>query len=118
MADAVQEIATERKTKHHLPVYVPGKPVNPGGRPKGLIHLRKLAAPHTREAIETLVKYMRSDDARVAVAAAIALLDRAYGRPGNGQESEVVQHNEIIIRWQSDPQPQPQVIDNGEGAGK
>ena len=55
---------------------------NPGGRPKDVGHVRELARRHTPEAIETLAAIMRnskSDTSRVA--AAQALLNRAWGHP-------------------------------------
>jgi hypothetical protein len=61
--------------------FVPGKSGNPGGRPKADPELREACRGHTTEAIEVLVKWMRSDDARAAIAAANALLDRGYGKP-------------------------------------
>ena len=60
----------------------PGQSGNPGGRPKEVGHVRELARRHTPEAIETLAAIMRtskSDTSRVA--AAQALLDRAWGHP-------------------------------------
>ena len=56
---------------------------NPGGRPALLGHVRDLARAHTEEAVETLVGVMRDEEAPPAAraAAAIAILDRAWGRP-------------------------------------
>jgi len=55
---------------------------NPGGRPVGYGEIRQLARAHTTTALETLVevaKNAKSESARVA--AAVALLDRGWGRP-------------------------------------
>jgi hypothetical protein len=56
---------------------------NPGGRPKLLKDVRDLAREFTQEAIETFVLIMRSPKAPAAarIAAASALLDRAWGKP-------------------------------------
>jgi hypothetical protein len=56
---------------------------NPRGRPRnGMVHdVRALARKHGPGAFLTLVTLMRGDDQRVAVRAAEAILDRAYGRP-------------------------------------
>jgi uncharacterized protein DUF5681 len=56
---------------------------NPGGRPKGEGDIRTLAQLHTASAINRLVKVMNDDTAAPSaqVAAATALLDRAWGRP-------------------------------------
>jgi hypothetical protein len=60
-----------------------GQSGNPGGRPKEIAELREMARAHSAEAIETLVTTMRdAKDPRVQVAAAVALLDRGWGRPG------------------------------------
>jgi hypothetical protein len=61
----------------------PGQSGNPGGRPKAVGHVRDLARLHTAEAIKVLAAIMKNSKASHAarVAAASALLDRAYGRP-------------------------------------
>jgi hypothetical protein len=48
-----------------------------------LAHVRDLAREHTDEAIETLLGVMHDNDAPPAarVTAAVAILDRAWGRP-------------------------------------
>jgi len=57
-----------------------GQSGNPHGRPKQLADVQSAAREHTAEAIERLAYWMRSENARVSVAAASALLDRAWGR--------------------------------------
>ncbi len=60
-----------------------GKSGNPGGRPKAEGDIRELARACGPDAIELLSAMMRdtSTAARVRVAAAVAILDRGYGRP-------------------------------------
>jgi hypothetical protein len=65
----------------------PGRPFqrgqsgNPGGRPKAVAEVRDLARKHTALAIKTLVSIMQHSDKDAArVAAAQALLDRAWGK--------------------------------------
>src|SRR5262249_27913662 len=58
-----------------------GKSGNPGGRPKGSEELRALAQAHTAEAIDRLVRWMRTSNAKASVAACNALLDRGWGKP-------------------------------------
>jgi hypothetical protein len=62
--------------------FQPGQSGNPGGRKKGEEDIRELARQHTAEALAALVwvaTKSASDSARVT--AAVALLDRGYGRP-------------------------------------
>lgn len=60
-----------------------GQSGNPGGRPKEIGHVRDLARAHTEDAIRTLVEIRGDLGAPPAarVAAAQALLDRAWGKP-------------------------------------
>ncbi len=56
---------------------------NPGGRPKELAHIKEMARSHTESAIAALVEVLtNSDKGAERVAAAQALLDRAWGKPG------------------------------------
>ncbi len=68
--------------------FKPGRSGNPGGRPKALAEVQALAAEHTPEAIERLAQLMRTGPEAVAVRAAEALLDRAWGHP-----SQPVEHS-------------------------
>ena len=53
---------------------------NPKGRPKENSEVKRLAQKHTKEAIERLVFWMQSDEAKASVAAAGMLLDRGWGK--------------------------------------
>ena len=55
---------------------------NPRGRPKVVAEVRELARLHGPEAFARIVELMRSVDQRVALAASIEVLNRAYGKPG------------------------------------
>lgn len=68
-----------------------GKSGNPGGRPKENAEVKELARAHTEEAIRTLVKWMKSKNAKASVAACNALLDRAWGKatqPLSGEDGK------------------------------
>jgi hypothetical protein len=60
-----------------------GQSGNPGGRPKVAGHIRELAQQHGEDAIKVLVAEMTNPEstAPARIAAAIALLDRGYGKP-------------------------------------
>jgi hypothetical protein len=58
-----------------------GKSGNPGGRPKEMEpELKQFARAHTKEAIERLVWWMKSDNPKASRFAAKELLDRGWGR--------------------------------------
>ena len=63
--------------------WVKGQSPNPGGRPREVADIRKLARSRGKEAIDTLHAIMRDETAPPAarIAASVALLDRGYGRP-------------------------------------
>ena len=60
-----------------------GQSGNPGGRPREVADVRALARSRGKEAIDTLYEIMtdKSAPANARQAAAVALLDRGYGRP-------------------------------------
>ena len=57
-----------------------GKSGNPGGRPKATHSIQELAREHAPEAIKTLADISKNGTPGARVSAAIALLDRAYGK--------------------------------------
>lgn|SRR5256885_7142143 len=62
-------------------MFIKGQSGNPSGRPKNTHDVRMLAKRYTHEALEKLVEWMRSDNAKASVSAAMAILDRAHGKP-------------------------------------
>lgn len=58
-----------------------GQSGNPSGRPKQNAEVKRLAREHSVAAIQRIVALAASEDERIALAAAQALLDRAYGKP-------------------------------------
>lgn len=71
--------------------FKPGQSGNPGGRPKVVGEIQKLAREHTTEAIETLLNVMRNGKAPPAARALAAnsILDRGYGRPAQTIDANV-----------------------------
>lgn len=66
--------------------FTKGKSGNPTGRPKNDPEVKELARENSTEAIERLVFWMRTDEPRASVAAANAILDRAWGKPAQALE--------------------------------
>ena len=63
------------------------KPVNPGGRPKGVGIVREIAQQYTEESIEKLREIMHNaDKPRDQLEAAKYLLDRGWGKPATSVE--------------------------------
>ena len=84
-----------------------GQSGNPSGRPKEVAEVRDLARQYTKLSIERLVHWAKSDDPRASVAASAALLDRAWGKPGQPMEHNVIvgQVSELL----------KEVASNGQG---
>ena len=76
---------------------------NPGGRPREIGEIRDLARVHTADAIEALrgIAVDLTAPASARVAAAEALLNRAWGRPtqmiAGDEDAGPVQ---ITVKWQ------------------
>lgn len=81
-----------------------GQSGNPGGRPKESARVKELAKVHTPLAIDTLAHLCAHGKAETTkLAAAVALLDRAWGRPaqsiiGGDDDDPPIQLAEIVIR--------------------
>lgn len=67
-----------------------GERGNRRGRPSITREMRELARSKAPEAFERLMELVKDDDPRVALAAANAVLDRAYGKPPAGERKAVV----------------------------
>ncbi len=61
--------------------FAKGQSGNPGGRPKEEREVLALARQKSQQAIEKLAEWVESDNPRASIPAAIAILDRAFGKP-------------------------------------
>jgi hypothetical protein len=77
------ESRTERGT------FKPGVSGNPGGTPKGASDVRALARSYTKQAVERLVYWMESDNAKASVSAAVAIINRGWGMPQQNVKATV-----------------------------
>jgi Lipoprotein amino terminal region len=80
--------------------FLQGHSGNPSGRPAIISELQKLARSHTTTALATLVEIMRNTASppNARVAAAVALLDRGYGRPSTAVFVEMTPQNSSADR--------------------
>jgi hypothetical protein len=80
--------STNKQIKRKAPktAWKKGQSGNPGGRIGVPKEVREAAREYSDEAIETLAKWMRSDDPRASVKSAEVLLDRAWGSCPQKQE--------------------------------
>ena len=79
-----------------------GKSGNPGGRPKENKEVKELARKYSKEAIERLVFWMRSNEPRISLQASQALLDRGYGKPSIDSEGSMMNEQIILSLSQDD----------------
>jgi len=79
-----------------------------GGRPKGGRNkigadIREAAAKHTVAAIAEIVRIMtHSENDTARLAAANAILDRAYGKPAQAIIGDATQPVTLVLKWAND----------------
>lgn len=61
--------------------FQPGVSGNPSGRPKENNEVKALARANAPQAMQTLIDIMTNGEPKLALQAANAVLDRAYGKP-------------------------------------
>lgn len=79
----------EKGSVRHSGMFKPGVSGNPSGRPKSDASIRELARNHTESALQTLVEIAQNKKSppSARVHAAVALLDRGWGKPAQFIES-------------------------------
>jgi hypothetical protein len=79
--------------------FVRGFSGNPGGRPRLPLDVQALARTHTVAALNTLIDCMTSLEAPwpSRITAAIALLDRGWGRPGPAIDSDGERITSLVL---------------------
>ncbi len=68
-----------------------GQSGNPGGRPKLPADIREAFKAKAPEALEVLIRCLQSDDDRIAMMAAQAILDRGYGKPAQTIDANITE---------------------------
>jgi len=97
-------MAAENRKKPRGAPFPKGNSANPGGRPKlpeDIKHVRELARQHTLEAVAALVGVLTSQSPGARVSAALALLDRGWGKPEQPITGEGGGPLKISIEWQT-----------------
>lgn len=74
-----------------------GQSGNPGGRPKILSEVQELARAYTDENIKGLMEIAENPKApaQARVAARVAVLDRAWGKPGQSLDMNIGKKDEL-----------------------
>ena len=66
-----------------------GQSGNPGGRSKLPADIREAFKARAPQALEVLTRCLQSDDDRIAMMAAQAILDRGYGKPTQSIDANI-----------------------------
>jgi hypothetical protein len=70
-------------------LWAPGNSGNPLGKPKRVAEITDLALKEAPAAFTKIVELMGHKDPKVAMAAAVHILDRAFGKPAQSIQSDV-----------------------------
>ena len=72
-----------------------GQSGNPGGRSKLPADIREAFKAKAPQALEVLTRCLQSDDDRVAMMAAQAILDRGYGKPAQTIDAKINEDSSV-----------------------
>lgn len=68
---------------------------------KSTTEVKELAEAYTKEALDRLAFWMRSDNAKASVSAAIAILDRGHGKPSQIISGKI-EHEHLVSTGDAD----------------
>lgn len=74
-----------------------GQSGNPAGRKKEDNELKEIVRQYTKEAVDRLVYWMKSDNAKASVAASSILLDRGYGKASQEVSLTVIENPQARV---------------------
>jgi hypothetical protein len=108
-----------RPTVRRLPggLFAPGQSGNVLGRPKRVEQITDLALEHAPEAFTRIVALISHNDPKIALAASIHVLDRAFGKPSQAVQAEVAKWDmsklwlEVVKMGVPAPCGEPKTID-------
>ena len=79
--DAANRVADKPSRTRGLKPFPKGVSGNPNGRPKKVQEVKEAAEKNAKAAMDVLVKLLSSEDEKVRIMAANAILDRGIGKP-------------------------------------
>jgi len=106
-------LVTAKKQRGPGRPFTKGKSGNPSGRPPDppeLAEVEALCRQKSIAAVERLEHWMASDNARVSVAAALGILERAFGRPRQPLEHSTGSNN-LALQIVMVPPPAPKPVE-------
>jgi hypothetical protein len=86
---------------------LPGYTPNPAGRPKVVAEIRDMARAEAPAAFRRVCELVQHEDPRIALAASVEILNRAYGKSPQSIQTEkrILSHAELYLRAVIDAQP-------------
>jgi hypothetical protein len=104
--------------RNELGYFLPGTSGNPSGRPKGASEIRELARQYVPAALVRISELVRSQDERVALAAAQEILNRVFGKAlqsiesVEGNDTQILNIGALYLQavQAANRQPDPRIV--------